>query len=178
MPFSHLSQIADLSPERHVAGTFPISLEYAHKSAHRLQQGRFLSVITLGCGNFERYGYNQIIVLIVHIVTLFLKEAKSFSLFNATQILSISIGETQAEKSAVVFIVLIVFIVTLFLNEAKSFSLFNATQILYPQNKTDQAFTVTMSRHSNDHPQFPLYAPRRVAVFKKTDIPVTYLIHI
>ena len=76
-------------------------------------------------------GSNQIIVLIVHIVTQCMNdEAKPFSLFNATQILGIPIGETQAEKSAVVFIVLIVLIVTLFLNEAKSFSLFNATQIL------------------------------------------------
>ena len=176
--FSHLSQIADFSPECSVVHTFPISSEKAHKSAHRLQQVDLLWIVTFGNGNIESYGGNQIIVLIVHIVTLFLNGAKSFSLFNAMQILCIPIGETQAEKSAVVFIVLIVFIVTLFLNEAKSFSLFNATQILYPQNKTDQAFTVTMSRHSNDHPQFPLYAPRRVAVFKKTDIPVTYLIHL
>ena len=62
--------------------------------------------------NLESYGCNQIIVLIVPIVTLFLKEAKSFSLFNATQILSISIGETQGKKTTVVFIVLIVLIVT------------------------------------------------------------------
>ena len=95
-------------------------------------------MVTFGNGNIESYGCNQIIVLIVHIVTLFLNGAKSFSLFNAMQILCIPIGETQAEKSAVVFIVLIVFIVfivALFLNEAKSFSLFNATQILYFQNK-------------------------------------------
>ena len=44
-------------------------------------------MVTFGNGNIESYGCNQIIVLIVHIVTLFLKEAKSFSLINATQIL-------------------------------------------------------------------------------------------
>ena len=136
--FSHPSQIADFSPECSVVHTFPISSEKAHKSAHRLQQVDLLWMVTFGNGNIESYGCNQIIVLIVHIVTLFLNGAKSFSLFNAMQILCIPIGETQAEKSAVVFIVLIVFIVfivALFLNEAKSFSLFNATQILYFQNK-------------------------------------------
>ena len=85
--FSHLSQIADLSPECPEAGTFPIFSEKAHKSAHRLQQVDLLWMVTFGNGNIESYGCNQIIVLIVHIVTLFLKEAKSFSLFNATQIL-------------------------------------------------------------------------------------------
>ena len=128
--FSHLSQIADFSPECSVVHTFPISSEKAHKSAHRLQQVDLLWMVTFGNGNIESYGCNQIIVLIVHIVTLFLNGAKSFSLFNAMQILCIPIGETQAEKSAVVFIVLIVHIVTLFLNEAKSFSLINVLQIL------------------------------------------------
>ena len=85
--FSHLSQIADFSPECSVVHTFPISSEKAHKSAHRLQQVDLLWMVTFGNGNIESYGCNQIIVLIVHIVTLFLKEAKSFSLINATQIL-------------------------------------------------------------------------------------------
>ena len=109
-----------------MTGTFPISLEKAHKSAYRLQQWRLLLVVTLGSGNMESYGGNQIIVLIVHIVTLFLNEAKSFSLFNATQFLSIPIRENLAG----VFIVLIVHSVTHCLNEAMPFSLFNATQIL------------------------------------------------
>jgi len=87
-------------------------------------------MVTFENGNIESYGCNQIIVLIVHIVTLFLNAAKSFSLINATQILCIPIWKTQAEKSAVVFIVLIVFIVTRQLNDAEPFSLFNATQIL------------------------------------------------
>ena len=73
-------------------------------------------MVTLEDGNLESYGCNQIIVLIVHIVTQCLNEAKPFSLFNAMQILCIPIGETQAEKSAVVFIVLIVHLVTLCLN--------------------------------------------------------------
>ena len=94
--FSHLSQIADLSPECSVAGTFRISLEKAHKSAHRLQQVDLLWMVTFGNGNIESYGCNQIIVLIVHIVTLFLNEARLFSLLNATQILSISIREYSA----------------------------------------------------------------------------------
>ena len=41
MPFSRLSQIADLSPKFPAAGTFPIFLEEAHKSAHRRKQGCF-----------------------------------------------------------------------------------------------------------------------------------------
>ena len=53
---SGFSQIADLSPECLAAGTFPILFEKAHKSAHRLQQGRSVVVIPLGCGNFESYG--------------------------------------------------------------------------------------------------------------------------
>ena len=36
---SIFSEIFDFSPECPEAGTFPISLEKAHKSAHRLQQG-------------------------------------------------------------------------------------------------------------------------------------------
>ena len=48
------------------------------------------------------------IVIIVLIVTGCLSEAMPFSLFNVVQILSIPFEETQAEKSAVVFIVLIV----------------------------------------------------------------------
>ena len=68
-------------------------------------------MVTLGDGNLERYRCNQIIVLIAHIVALFMNEVKPISLFNATQILDIPIGETQAVKSAVVFIVLIVIIV-------------------------------------------------------------------
>ena len=44
--------------------------------------------------------------------------------------------------------------------------------------KTDQVLTVTMSRHSNDLSQFRFNAPRRVAVFKETDIPITYLTHL
>ena len=130
--FSHLSQIADLSPECSVAGTFRISLEKAHKSAHRLQQVDLLWMVTFGNGNIESYGCNQIIVLIVHIVTLFLKEAKSFSLFNATQFLS----SENWGNPAVVIIVLIVLIVTLFLSEAMSFSLINATQILNVKKQT------------------------------------------
>ena len=97
--FSHLSQIADFSPECSVVHTFPISSEKAHKSAYRLQQWRLLLVVTLGDGNLERYRCNQIIVLIAHIVTLFMNETKPFSLFNATQILGIPIGKIQAEKS-------------------------------------------------------------------------------
>ena len=50
--------------------------------------GGYSGVVILGYGNI---GCNQIIALIVLIVTLFLNEAKSFSLFNATQILSIPI---------------------------------------------------------------------------------------
>ena len=115
--FSHLSQIADFSPECSVVHTFPISSEKAHKSAHRLQQGHLLLVVTLGDGNLERYRCNQIIVLIAYIVALFMNEVKPFSLFNAMQILCIPIGETQAEKSAVVFILLIVHLVTLCLNK-------------------------------------------------------------
>ena len=76
--------------------------------------------------------YYSIIVLIVLIVTACLNEAKPFSLFNATQILGIPIGEIQAEKTAVVFIVLIG---THCLSEVMPFSLFNVVQILYPQNK-------------------------------------------
>ena len=113
-------QIADFSPECSVVHTFPISSEKAHKSAHRLQQVDLLWMVTFGNGNIESYGCNQIIVLIVHIVTLFLNGAKSFSLFNAMQILCIPIGKTQAEKSTVVFIVLFVLMVTLHLSEAKS----------------------------------------------------------
>ena len=67
-----------------------------------------------------------LIVLIVLIGTRFLYEAMPYSLFNATQILSIPISENPA----VVFIVLIVLIVTGFLKDSKSFSLFDATQIL------------------------------------------------
>ena len=84
--FSHLSQIADFSPECSVVHTFPISSEKAHKSAHRLQQGHLLLVVTLGDGNFESYGCKQIIVLIVLIGTGFLNDGMSFSLFNAAQI--------------------------------------------------------------------------------------------
>ena len=51
--FSHLSQIADLSPECPAAGTFPIFLEKAHKSAHRLQQVDLLWMVTLEDGNLE-----------------------------------------------------------------------------------------------------------------------------
>ena len=72
---------------------------------------------------------NTSIASIVLIVTGFLNETIPFSLFNATQILSIPIRK----KTAIVFIVLIVLIVpivTRFQNEAVSFSLFNATQIL------------------------------------------------
>ena len=47
--------------------------------------------------NLESYGCNQIIVLIVPIVIWCLNEAKPFSLFNATQILDIPIGETQGK---------------------------------------------------------------------------------
>ena len=110
---SIFSEIFDLSPECPEAGTFPISLKESHKSAYRLQQGCSAVVITLGNGNFESIGCNQIIVLIVLIVTRCLNEAISFSLFNATQILSIPIRENLA----VVFIVLIVLIVTRCLNE-------------------------------------------------------------
>ena len=92
--------------------TFPISSEKAHKSAHRLQQVDLLWMVTFGNGNIESYGCNQIIVLIVHIVTLFLNEAKSFSLINVLQILGILIKE----KLAIVFIVLIVLIGTDCLN--------------------------------------------------------------
>jgi hypothetical protein len=89
-----------------------------------------LWIVTFGNGNIESYGGNQIIVLIVHIVTLFLNEAMPFSLFNAMQILCIPIGETQGKKPTVVFIVLIVLIVTQCLNEALSFSLINVVHIL------------------------------------------------
>ena len=95
--------------------TFPISSEKAHKSAHRLQQVDLLWMVTFGNGNIESYGCNQIIVLIVLIVTLFLNEARLFSLINATQILCFPIGEIQAENPAGVIIVLIVLIVTLYL---------------------------------------------------------------
>ena len=138
-PFSQLSRIADLSHECTEAHTFPISSEKAHKSAHRLQQVDLLWMVTFENGNIESYGCNQIIVLIVHIVTLFLNAAKSFSLFNATQILSIAIWKTQGERPAVVFIVLIVLTVTLCLNEAEPFSLFNTMQILQPEKETDRA---------------------------------------
>ena len=128
--FSHLSQIADFSPECSVVHTFPISSEKAHKSAHRLQQVDLLCMVTLEDGNLESYGCNQIIVLIAHIVALFMNEVKPFYLFNATQILGISNWETQVEKSAVVFIVFIVLIGTRCLSEALSFSLINVLQIL------------------------------------------------
>ena len=52
---SIFSEIFDLSPECSAAGTFPIPLEKAHKSAHRLQQGRSAVVNTLGYGNLDRY---------------------------------------------------------------------------------------------------------------------------
>ena len=58
-------------------------------------------MVTLEDGNLDSYGCNPILVLIVLIVTHYLNEAKSFSLFNATQILSIPISENPA----VVFIV-------------------------------------------------------------------------
>ena len=74
-------------------------------------------MVTFGNGNIESYGGNQIIVLIVHIVALFMNEVKPFSLFNATQILSIPISENPA----VVFIVLIVLIVAHCLNDAMLF---------------------------------------------------------
>ena len=137
--FNYFSEILDLSPECHMAGTFPISLEYAHKSAHRLQQVDLLWMVTLEDGNLDSYGCNPILVLIVLIVTHYLNEAKSFSLFNATQILSIAIWKTQGERPAVVFIVLIVLTVTLCLNEAEPFSLFNTMQILQPEKETDRA---------------------------------------
>ena len=91
--FSHLSQIADFSPECSVVHTFPISSEKAHKSAHRLQQVGLLWMVTLEDGNLESYGCNSILALIILIVTGCLKEAKTFSLFNAVQILCISIME-------------------------------------------------------------------------------------
>ena len=53
-------------------------------------------------------GCNEIIVLIVLIVTLCLSEAMPFSLINVVQILGIPI----CENPAVVFIVLVVLIVT------------------------------------------------------------------
>jgi hypothetical protein len=49
--------------------------------------GRSAVVITLGNGIMKGIGCNQIIVLIVHIVTVCLNADKSFSLFNAAQIL-------------------------------------------------------------------------------------------
>lgn len=90
--FSHLSQIADFSPDCSVVHTFPISSEKAHKSAHRLQQ--WCSAVSVHLGSAIRKvmdGKN--IVLIVHIVTLFLNEVKPFSLINAAQILGIPIKE-------------------------------------------------------------------------------------
>ena len=77
VPFTFF-QIVDLSPECPEAGTFPISFEKAHKSAHRLQRVDLLWMITLEDGNLDGYGCNQIIVLIVHIVTLFLNEVNVF----------------------------------------------------------------------------------------------------
>ena len=90
-------------------------------------------MVTLEDGNLDSYGCNPILVLIVLIVTHYLNEAKSFSLFNATQILSVPV----MGKLAVVFIVLIVLIVTHCLSEAMSFSLINVVQIFYhyPQLK-------------------------------------------
>ena len=79
---SIFSEIFDLSPKCPEVGTFPISLKESHKSAHRLQQGCLLLVITLGMEILKGIGCNQIIVLIVHIVTRYLKEAMPFSLFN------------------------------------------------------------------------------------------------
>ena len=55
----------------------------------------FAVMITLGRQILKGIGCDEIIVLIVPIVTLCLNEAKPFSLFNATQILSIPIDETQ-----------------------------------------------------------------------------------
>jgi hypothetical protein len=72
---------------------------------------------------------NEIIVLIVNIVTLFLNAAKPFSLFNATQILSIPITENPHRihrpyrpyrHSS--------------LSVAMFFSLINVVQILYSKN--------------------------------------------
>ena len=105
---SILSEILDLSPECPDTGTFLISLKKSHKSAHRLQQGVNLGWLYLGIEILKGKGRNEIIVLIVNIVTLFLNAAKPFSLFNATQILSIP----ARENPAIVFIVLIVLIVT------------------------------------------------------------------
>ena len=87
--FSHRSQIADLSHECPAAGTFRASLKKAHKSAHRLQQVDLLWMVTLEDGNLDSYGCNPILILIILIVTHYLNEAKSFYLFNATQILCI-----------------------------------------------------------------------------------------
>ena len=58
-------EIFDLSPDFLEVGIFPISLKESHKSAHMIQRGRLLFVITLGYGNLERYRVYQIIVLIV-----------------------------------------------------------------------------------------------------------------
>ena len=63
------SKILDSSPVYPDVGTFPTSRKESHKSAHRLQQGCLLLVITLDDGNLKSYGCNQIIVLIVLIVT-------------------------------------------------------------------------------------------------------------
>ena len=86
------SEIFDLSLKYPEAGTFSISLKESHKSAHSLQTGVFC------CGDckleseiLKGIGGSEIIVFIVLIVTLCLNEAKLFSLFNATQILSIQI---------------------------------------------------------------------------------------
>ena len=83
--FSHLSQIADFSPECSVVHTFPISSEKAHKSAHRLQQ-------VTGC----------------------LNEAKPFSLINAMQFLSIEIRGNPAVVIIVLIVLIVIPILNLF----------------------------------------------------------------
>ena len=111
---SIFSEIFDLNLNSPETGTFPIPLEKAHKSAHRLQQGYLRLVSTfVGTNYLKGIGCNQIIVLIVLIVTQCLNEAMPFSLFNAMQILSIPVRENPA----------VVFIVTGSPNEAMSFSL-------------------------------------------------------
>ena len=95
MPFSHLSQIADLSSKCLAAGTFPIFLEEDHKSAHRLQQVDCFGWLRFRTEILKGIGCDEIIVLIVLIGTEFLNEAKSFSLINAAQILYHQIKQTK-----------------------------------------------------------------------------------
>lgn len=83
--FRQVAQIVDLRGGQSVVGTFLVTLKELHKSNHRFQQRLF------GEGN-------KIIDLIVIIALIYyLKAVVLFSLFNATQTLSIASKKTWDE---------------------------------------------------------------------------------